>query len=182
MTETKTETLPVAERDDAHAATQTATTVDKSAWPRGPWDTEPDAVSWICPAPPHYRCEIKRNDFGALCGYVLVPPRHPAHGHHYCEDVFDGIDLDNALTHADLDDVSGEWAIGFHCSNRQDVQPGLLQAMRWLERETWHPRDVHRRLMKYLQPPGATYKTVDYVREQCESLALQLAALESGPQ
>lgn len=62
------------------------TTIDKSTWPRGPWDDEPDKVQWE-DAATELPCLIVRNGLGALCGYVGVPEGHPWHG----------------ITHYDLD-------------------------------------------------------------------------------
>lgn len=57
-------------------------TVDKSAWGDGPWQTEPDKTQWIDRAT-GLDCLIVRNPWGALCGYVGVPPEHPWHGRDY---------------------------------------------------------------------------------------------------
>lgn len=48
----------------------------------GPWKDEPDRVEWRCLGFP---CLIVRNNSGALCGYVGVPPAHPWHGKKYDE-------------------------------------------------------------------------------------------------
>lgn len=51
--------------------------IDRSGWPAGPWDTEPeDRIEWRAGA---YRCWIERADrHGFWSGYVLVPDRHRA--------------------------------------------------------------------------------------------------------
>lgn len=57
-------------------------TQDKSDWPRGPWDNEPDKIQWqdeVTGLP----CLIVRGPVGALCGYVGVPKSHPAYGLSY---------------------------------------------------------------------------------------------------
>lgn len=55
------------------------TRLDKSDWPAGPWQDEPDKVQWVDEAT-GYDCLIVRNHGGALCGYVGVPEGHPYHG------------------------------------------------------------------------------------------------------
>lgn len=56
--------------------------VDKSEWPRGEWDDEPDKVQWRDDAT-GLPCLIVRGPHGAFCGYVGVSDRHPWHGKGY---------------------------------------------------------------------------------------------------
>ena len=50
----------------------------RKTWPRGPWDAEPNRVEWRAHG---LACLIVRSDgTGSLCGYVAVPPGHPAYG------------------------------------------------------------------------------------------------------
>lgn len=58
------------------------TTVDKSAWARGPWDGEPDKRQWPDPDT-GLPCLAVRGPAGAWCGYVGVMPGHPWHGKDY---------------------------------------------------------------------------------------------------
>jgi len=54
-------------------------TVDKSQWPRGEWDDEPDKIQWadeITGLP----CLAVRGPVGSWCGYVGVAPGHPLYG------------------------------------------------------------------------------------------------------
>lgn len=73
------------------------TYVDKSAWPRGEWDGEPDKKQWTDPAT-GLPCLIVRNPGGALCGYVGVSAGHPAF-----EKNWDAVNVDvhGGLTFAD---------------------------------------------------------------------------------
>ena len=56
-------------------------TIDKSDWPRGCWDDEPDKRQWRDHAT-GYPCLIVRAGrlLGHLCGYAGVPSGHPCHG------------------------------------------------------------------------------------------------------
>jgi hypothetical protein len=55
--------------------------IDKSAWADGPWHHEPDKRQWEVDG---LYCLILRNGMlGNLCGYVGLPPDHPAYGLHY---------------------------------------------------------------------------------------------------
>lgn len=53
--------------------------VDKSEWGPGPWQSEPDKRQWQDETT-GLPCLIVRGPVGALCGYVGVPPDHPAYG------------------------------------------------------------------------------------------------------
>lgn len=47
---------------------------NKSAWGEGPWQHEPDYLSFIHAG---LRCRIVRSHLGAFCGYVRLPAEHP---------------------------------------------------------------------------------------------------------
>jgi hypothetical protein len=51
----------------------------REMWGNGPWNDEPDEILWI-DDDSGYKCVMRRNEFGAWCGYVAVPSSHPAHG------------------------------------------------------------------------------------------------------
>src|SRR6266496_32796 len=56
--------------------------IDRTGWPAGPWDNEPDRLEWRDKAT-GFPCLIVRNRMGGLCGYVGVPTKHPFHGKNY---------------------------------------------------------------------------------------------------
>jgi hypothetical protein len=109
-----------------------------------------------------------RSSLGNWCGYVAVPPGHPAHGKHY-----DNVDVDahGGLTFSgacegqichvpkpgEPDDV---WWLGFDCAHGGDVVPGLAAH--------WHF------LSDYI---GESYKGVEWVKWQVRKLAGQLARM-----
>jgi hypothetical protein len=72
-------------------------TVDKSTWPKGPWQDEPDKKQWR-DAATGLPCLIVRGPVGALCGYVGVTADHPLHGKSY-EDV--DVEVHGGLTYAE---------------------------------------------------------------------------------
>lgn len=50
--------------------------MDRSNWPSGPWDSEPDEKAWVDPET-GLACVINRvSHSGHLCGYVGVPLLH----------------------------------------------------------------------------------------------------------
>jgi hypothetical protein len=110
-------------------------TIDKSGWSRGPWDDEPDKVSYRDDAT-GLPCLIKRNPEGVLCGYVGVANGHPAYGQRYemvDVDVHGGLTYsdhcqdgpeDTAICHipapGEPDDV---WWLGYDCGHSFDYCP-----------------------------------------------------------
>ncbi len=117
-----------------------------------------------------YPCVLHRNLFGAWCGYVAVPPGHPWHGKDY-DDVY--AEVHGGLTYADECDkcvchvpAPGEpddvWWLGFDCGHFNDLMPGHEAEMNRLipDRQPWNEN-------------FAVYRTAEYVKEECENLALQ---------
>lgn len=158
------------------------TNVDKSSWPRGPWDAEPDKKQWI-DAATGLACLIVRNrDMGHLCGYVGVPSTHPAHGMSYsgyesenpvaaavgAADVHGGLTFSSAcgphpddpgrgICHVTEPGEPDAWWFGFDCAHYQDVSPGYNRG--WSR-------------------GGEVYRDVAYVEAECAKLAAQLAAIK----
>lgn len=141
---------------------------DKSSWGDGPWQHEPDKAQWT-DAATGLPCLLVRNRLGALCGYVGVMAGHPAYQKHY-----DHVDVDvhGGLTFSDT--CSGDehgichvveageddavWWLGFDCAHYQDIAPA-------------YQRRTRDGLADF-----QSYKTAEYVRNECASLAQQLAA------
>lgn len=110
-----------------------ATRADKSSWQPGPWQSEPDRVEFEHAGFP---CLLKRvMTSGHWCGYVGVPPSHPAHGKDYDNDLLDSVSIHGGLTYADEcdgDPVAGichvpkpgepehAWWFGFDCAHGGD--------------------------------------------------------------
>lgn len=145
---------------------ETAHKVDKSKWPVGPWSTEPDKLEWR-DAETGLPCLLVRvGHHGALCGYVAVPPAHPAHGLRWSADALENISVHGGLSYSDKCDAGGSicykanqgepddvWWLGFDCAHSGDLAPRLGSSSR------------------------ETYRDVPYVQAECRSLARQLAKL-----
>lgn len=149
--------------------TKQYTFADKSSWPDGPWKNEPDKIQWEDPAT-KLPCLIKRNDSGALCGYVGVPPNHP-----YWHDSYDmdlGLGAHGGLTFADF--CSGDeehgichvpaegepknvWWFGFDCAHSGDYMPSDKYGLNYGD---------------------STYRDLAYVQQECTQLAAQLAIVK----
>ena len=143
--------------------------VDRTGWPSGPWDNEPDRKEFEHAGLP---CIVVRTRDGKLCGYVAVPPGHPLHGENY-NDV-PSIRVHGGLTYSEKcqghvchvpkpgesDDV---WWFGFDCGHGCDLVP---------EREALF-RDMG---VKFSGLMGSgKYRDWAYVTDQVQGLAEQLA-------
>jgi hypothetical protein len=135
---------------------------------RGPWVDEVNRLEWEAYGLP---CLITRNTLlGHLCGYVAVPPAHPLHGLD-CDEACQraGLVVHGGLNYAqrcdgrvchvakpgEPDDV---WWFGFHCATGFDLLPYLCPRISRGAREMMRYRDMN------------------FVRVECEALALQLLA------
>lgn len=152
-------------------------TMDKTTWGYGPWMHEADKAVWVDETT-GFDCMIHRNNMGALCGYVGVPKGHPAF-----EADYDSLDVGvhGGLTYGGLCQVSDDpsdgvchirqpdrpevYWLGFDCGHFMDYMPGLAsrEELMGLSSGIW--KNSH-------------YRTVDYVIDEVQALALQLAALK----
>lgn len=172
------------------------TTIDKSGWGDGPWQDEPDKVQWKDEAT-GLPCLAKRHPrHGHWCGYVGVSEGHPAFekGYDDVHDLFGPYDSDaylsvhGGLTYADACEEGDEaasichvpepgepdhvWWLGFDCAHSGDVSPAMEARDRQKYEETGDPFWLP---IKY--PWSDSYRTLDYVRAECASLARQLTEL-----
>jgi hypothetical protein len=145
--------------------------VDKSQWPRGPWDDEPDRIEFRHAGLP---CLMARHPrWGNWCGYAAVPPGHPLHGRGWRD--LDAADLLDAnvnysagcgglICHVpaagEPDDV---WWFGCDFGHAFDFQPGMDAEL---------PPEM-RGAISEMQ----TYRDQLYVRHVVERMAEQLAGV-----
>ena len=138
--------------------------LDRSDWPVGPWDDEPeDRIEWRHLG---YPCLMRRNDSGAWCGYVGVPPGHPHHGQ---DDIYEGaLNVHGGVTYASP--CQGEIC--------HVPQPGEPHDVFWIGFDCLHAGDEapYNGALRTLYK--AEYRTRDYVKAEVESLAQQLKELE----
>ena len=150
------------------------TYIDKSAWPRGPWNLEPDEDSWI-DAATGLPCRAARHpELGHWCGYVQVPPGHPWHGVEETSadgEVHGGVTFSGPRTSSAENSVNpwdewplslvsepgsdspdGNWWVGFDCAHLQDTTPATLAVRPEVSR-------------------GGTYKTLEFVKNETAALA-----------
>jgi len=128
----------------------------------GPWENEPDRIQWRDPKT-NQMCLIRRNHYGALCGYVGVGSDHPWYNHAY-----DSIDAK----------VHGGLTYGEHCD--EDPIKGICHVpkigeadhMFWLGFDCGHSSDFipDSRFNSFSK---GKYRSMQYVRDECAKLALQ---------
>lgn len=138
--------------------------IDKSSWPRGPWDQEPDRKEFVASGFP---CLMQRHvKYGNWCGYVAVPPGHPAHGKDYNDIV---CRVHGGLTYGSLceghichvpkpGEPDNVFWLGFDCAHAGDFSPGMNQS--------------------YAKLIGETYRDEAYVEAETRALATQLAKMK----
>ena len=128
--------------------------------PWGPWKNEPHRVEFESHG---LRCLLSRNPvLGQWCGYVGVPPLHPA----YKQDELGlkisvhggatyGSECHGWVCHKPVgNEPDSLFWIGFDCGHFGDLIPGV-------------PFEL----------PGHSYKEVDYVIKECKELARQLSEM-----
>lgn len=150
----------------------------KTHLPKGPWQHEPDRISWEYLGFP---CLINRNPHtGHLCGYVGVPKGHPLHGKSYDDVPYEQVSVHGGLTYTEgcqgdpekdichvAEDGDHVWWLGFDCAHNGDIVPAMKMLYEPGGPLAHRSRDDH----------GEVYRDEDYVRAEVESLAKQLFAL-----
>lgn len=169
----------------------TPNAIDRSRWPKGPWDREPDRVDWKTAA--GLPAIALRHTSGHWCGYVAVPPGHAFYpgGPHAAGESLTLEGLHGECTYADRctgrvchvpepgepDDVF--W-YGFDYAHHMDAAPGSDDPEHgfsvWPDDSgtcLWGPR-----ARECAGKVKGVYRTLDYVRADMEKAA---AALQSPP-
>jgi hypothetical protein len=150
--------------------------IDRSKWGPGPWDGEPDRVEFKTAA--GFTALIQRVQRGHLCGYVAVPHTHPFYASgddrlKYKLEVHGDVTYAKAcaghVCHVpapgESDDV---WWIGFDANHRDDSSPlgGDPGFFGFLDDDG----------DDFASKGPDDYRTVEYMRAECEKLAEQLKA------
>lgn len=146
-------------------------TVDKSAWPRGEWDTEPDKKQWTDEAT-GLPCLIVRSSLGHLCGYVGVHEGHPLFEKGYESS---DISVHGGITFADFCKPHHTEAEGI-C---HAVESGENDRAWWLGFDCAHSGDRTSLAIESLfgRNYDESYRNFSFVERQCRELAQQLAGM-----
>ena len=146
-----------------------STTIDKSAWPRGPWDDECDRDSWTDEAT-GLPCIIKRHPrSGHWCGYVGLPAGHPWRDLPLATDG-GGPEVHWGVTYqgdCDGDPINGVCHV---------AEPGHPDDVQWIGFDCAHSGDLSPGYAKQFQDWDDEYRREGYVRAECASMARQAAA------
>lgn len=143
------------------------------------WEDEPDYLEGSYGDVPWF---IQRQPIlKHLCGYIVVNEHHPWYGQLF---IYDGNDIivHGGITYTDdklpgsgevkeranttSTKFAGGWFIGFDCSHAWDYVPGLDSLLHG---------DMH-----FYDNLDVEYRTIEYVRAQCELLAQQAIATLSS--
>lgn len=142
--------------------------VDKTKWPQGEWNNEPDKAQWVTESGLHGL--IVRNYGGALCGYAGLPEGHPLFGKEY----------DRAYDYVNID-VHGGLTFSDRCSGDPDGHSICHKAddeVWWLGFDTAHSGDMSPAYVGRLDSQYCQYRNLAYVKREVESLARQLAEIK----
>ncbi len=165
-THMNTTTSPEIEAHNAEVAQAAAILAEhRATWPEGEWTNELDRLEFEHAGLP---CIMQRNALGNWCGYVAVSPGHILYGvdaRNIDIEVHGGLTYANACMGAvchipkpgEPDDV---WWLGFDAAHAGDRVPEMAFSITTGEPREWE-----------------TYRDQDYIKEQTEGLADQLAAL-----
>ena len=164
-------------------------TIDKSEWlDRGEWDNEPDKVQWIDKETGLDCLIVRANMSGALCGYVGVPESSFLYGVDYNRvsehfDVHFGLTFsgkcipsnDPSIGICHSGDVANKcvWWLGFDCSHSDDISPAYFN---FFKERGLQPDGVSIESHRLLNSgEWRTYKNIDYVIKEVESLATKVS-------
>lgn len=150
----------------------------------GPWADEPDKAQWVDETT-GLDCLAVRAHHGAWCGYVGIPPGHPwydANPYHLGYECEAGIpelnygdrcrddDPEPAVCHVPAPGRPADvYWVGFDNAHAWDLAPNRDREIRAITGEATTAYD------NLLTSMSATYKTLDYVVDQCRRVAAQAA-------
>jgi hypothetical protein len=159
--------------------------VDRTGWPKGPWDDEPDREDWETAA--GLPAIALRHPSGHWCGYVGVAPLHPAAN--VKEGVEDVINVHGGITYGPSPCAGrichvpkpGEkdervW-FGFDFAHCDDVSPGDTDDDWTVWVEDGRKARWGRKAIDSVGEVKGVYRDLAYVRAECERAASQLAAM-----
>jgi hypothetical protein len=159
------------------------TTEEKLKWfGEGEWCDEPDLVTFEWS---DMQCEIRRilvfeqsgHAFGGhLCGYVKIPEYHALYNNQNGFD-FD-LDVHGGVTFNEFFNDTKDWYIGFDCSHLFDVVPSMIETKKKINQEMKAKFPDFFENSSILSIFDSSYKTIDFVIEECKKLAEQLALIK----
>jgi len=154
-------------------------TDDKSQWPDGPWQHEPDYAFWDDETT-GLRCVIRRGPMGSLNGYVGVPEGHPLWDKSYDppEDAYsmsENARWWNIVVHKKHEYRLHDIQVHGGLTYAGPVYKGNSDGLHYFGFDTAHAYDLNPKIDRGM--PGMVYRNWAYVKGQVEQLALQLGKM-----
>ncbi len=137
--------------------------VDKSTWPKGEWDFEPDKIQWQDEETGLPCLAVRHRYLGHWCGYVGVTEEHPYFGKHYYEP---NVDVHGGLTFGDFCSLDEKEHGICHI-----VEEGENDRVYWFGFDAAHAGDISPAIRDMFH---GTYKNLSYIQQECRNLAKQL--------
>lgn len=167
-------------------------TMDKTRWGWGAWQGEPDKQQWT-DGTTGFPCLVVRHPRkGNWCGYVGVSEKHPAYGLAFSDGqegrILEPQELPTTQDVINSIVVHGGLSFAGNCSKNADERTGICHVSEPGQPDTvwWFGFDcgwMTDKLPAYEarnpddREPGAEYRTLPFVTEECRKLALQLEKL-----
>lgn len=148
------------------------TDIDKTRWAPGPWHDEYDKKQWTDAATGLPCLVVRVPKAGHLCGYVGVPPSHPAYGKDYDDACLYGVEVHGGFTFADRCQPVADESQGV-CHVAPDGEDDVW----WLGFDHTHSGDLSPGWAAHCGRDGGVYWTTRAVERGCAKAAAQLAAL-----
>lgn len=137
-----------------------------------------------------YQCLIRQGFGRVLCGYVGVERSHRLYGRPMDDDALDSIRVHGGLTFSDYwPDINRLWYFGFDCGHFMDIIPDWVSPIETQNRkvatgeadiETICNNELSSLISAFMKNSAftPTYKDLNFVAAEVESLAHQLKVLE----
>lgn len=146
----------------------------------GEWLNEPDLLIFTYK---HINCVVARYEFGAFCGYCLIPSDHFFNNYlDYDNEPICDLDVHGGVTFFEEMETSvsseamllaGKW-IGFDCAHSMDLSPSSEKEMEKLKENI---KKAHPELADLISQESIFprfYRNIDYVIEECCKLSDQI--------
>lgn len=159
--------------------------IDKSTWPYGPWQQEPDKAQWSDEKSGLPCLAVRHPSSGHWCGYVGIVEGHPLFGVSYsscpqnCEESWCDHRPDSLLG------VHGGVTFSDYCQPEHKEtgvchipDEGEPDRVFWFGFDCAHSGDLS---PAYDRIERGQYRSLEYVKGQCASLAAQLVVFTAKP-
>jgi len=149
----------------------------------GEWVEEPDEALFVhegirCHVIRVVKPEMNGSKFGGhFCGYLEIPEGHPWHGQPSSQI---SCDVHGGITWTDFNESKEFW-IGFDCGHSNDLIPSMDYNRKTIPELIQIQKEFEERIKQFKNTPcswlfESSYKNLNYVIEECKSVAVQAKA------